>query len=165
MTFGQLQRMGLQQFENASSNQSMLGKSFPGERPMGNEGRGRGGPQYPGGQLCESNHGDCHFAGESPLLLLMGDLDPASLGDMTLNQIKQLVVAKSEELNNTTISKLRSLEQDLIQARDNMTLSELKSEEIREREIARVIELGREIGQDPMKDGPLERTSWRCGRV
>jgi hypothetical protein len=76
--------------------------------------------------------------GASPILLLVDDLTVEDLGNMTVNQIKDLSEKKMQELDNMTLNEVKQLQEKKVQERDNMTLSQLKEENKNMRQMAKI---------------------------
>jgi hypothetical protein len=78
--------------------------------------------------------------GASPIMLLIDDLTVDDLGNMTVNQIKDLSEKKMQELDNMTLAEVKLLQDKKVQERDNMTLNQLKEENKNMRQIAEILE-------------------------
>ncbi len=79
--------------------------------------------------------------GPSPLLL-MDDITVEKLGNMTLNQIRELQQKKMQDLDNMTLNQIQELSQKKIQVLNNMTLSDLLKEKRNMQAIAKIMDLG-----------------------
>ena len=73
-------------------------------------------------------------------MLLIDDLTVEDLGNMTVNQIKDLSEKKMQELDNMTLAEVKQLQDKKVQERDNMTLNQLKEENKNMRQIAEILE-------------------------
>lgn len=92
----------------------------------------------------DDNSGRCDKApqgmrGASPILLLVDDLTVEDLGNMTVNQIKDLSEKKMAELDNMTLAQIKLLQEKKVQERNNMTLNQLKEENKNMRQIAEIL--------------------------
>jgi hypothetical protein len=76
----------------------------------------------------DSNMAPKDMKGASPILLLIDDLTVEDLGNMTINQIKDLSQKKMQEMDNMTLNQIKQLQEKKDQERDNMTLNQLKEE-------------------------------------
>ncbi|MDD1751248.1 MAG: hypothetical protein LUO89_15400 [Methanothrix sp.] len=79
------------------------------------------------------------MAKATPIMLLMDDLTVEKLGNMTINQIKDLSEKKMQELDNMTLNQIKQLQEKNVQDKDNLTLSQLKEENKNMRQIARIL--------------------------
>ncbi len=137
---------------NANESLGMKGKGM-GEMGMGmDDNQMRNGPKdgmskRMGGAMC--GQGDkcagCDKAsmgmrGASPIMLLIADLTVDDLGNMTINQIKDLSEKKMQELENMTLNQIKLLQDKKTAERDNLTLNQLKEENKNMREMAKILE-------------------------
>ena len=72
-------------------------------------------------------------------MLLIDDLTVEDLGNMTVNQIKDLSEKKMQELDNMTLNQITLLQEKKVQERDNMTLNQLKEENKNMRQMAQIL--------------------------
>jgi hypothetical protein len=98
-----------------------------------------------GGAMCGQNDksGGCDKAPQgmakaTPVLLLIDDLTVADLGNMTVNQIKDLSQKKMQELDNMTLAEVKQLQDKKVQERNNLTLNQLKEENKNMRQMAKI---------------------------
>jgi hypothetical protein len=77
--------------------------------------------------------------GASPIMLLIDDLTVDDLGNMTVNQIRDLSEKKMQELDNMTLNQITLLQEKKVQERDNMTLNQLKEENKNMRQMAQIL--------------------------
>jgi len=139
---------------NANESLGMNGKGM-GEMGMGkddNQMKMRDGPmdgisKRMGGAMCGQNDksGGCDKApqgmrGASPIMLLIDDLTVDDLGNMTVNQIKDLSEKKMQEMENMTLNQIKQLQDKKAAQRDNLTLNQLKEENKNMREMAKILE-------------------------
>ena len=146
MTLGELKEMQRQawnnttgcQFKEPGQNCSQLGDNQKRDGPM-NEKSGRmgafSGKDDKSGRCDKAPQG---MAKASPILLLVDDLTVADLGNMTVNQIKDLSQKKMQELDNMTLAEVKLLQEKKVQERDNLTLNQLKEENKNMRQMARI---------------------------
>jgi hypothetical protein len=92
----------------------------------------------------DDNSGRCDKAfqgmrGASPIMLLVDDLKVEDLGNMTINQIKDLSEKKMQELDNMTLNQITQLQEKKVQERDNLTLNQLKEENKNMRQMAQIL--------------------------
>ena len=80
------------------------------------------------------------MARASPIMLLIDDLTVEDLGNMTVNQIKDLSEKKMQELDNMTLTEVKLLQDKKVQERNNMTLNQLEEENKNMRQIAEILE-------------------------
>ena len=73
-------------------------------------------------------------------MLLIDDLTVDDLGNMTVNQIKDLSEKKMQEMENMTLNQIKQLQEKKVAQRDNMTLNQLKEENKNMRQIAEILE-------------------------
>ncbi|MEI6102435.1 MAG: hypothetical protein WCP70_00640 [Methanothrix sp.] len=139
---------------NANESLGMKGKGM-GEMGMGDN-QMRNGPKdgmskHMGGAMCgamcgqDDKSGGCDKASmgmkeASPIMLLIDDLTVDDLGNMTVNQIKDLSEKKMQEMDNMTLNQIKQLQDKKAQERDNLTLNQLKEENKNMREIAEILE-------------------------
>ena len=135
---------------NANKSLGMKGKGM-GEMGMGDN-QMRNGPKdgmskNMGGAMCgqDKKSSGCDKAsmgmrGASPIMLLIDDLTVDDLGNMTVNQIKDLSEKKMQELDNMTLNQITQLQEKKVQERDNLTLNQLKEENKNMRQIAEILE-------------------------
>ncbi len=136
--------------KNANESLGMKGKGM-GEMGMGDN-RKRDGQkddmsERMGGAMCGQNDkcGGCDKAsmgmrGASPIMLLIDDLTVDDLGNMTVNQIKDLSEKKMQEMENMTLNQIKQLQDKKAAERDNLTLNQLKEENKNMRQIAEILE-------------------------
>jgi hypothetical protein len=136
---------------NANESLGMKGKGM-GEMGMGmGDNKMRDGPMDGMSGRMGAMHGQddksgrCDKAsmgmrGASPIMLLIDDLTVEDLGNMTVNQIKDLSEKKMQELDNMTLAEVKLLQDKKVQERDNMTLNQLKEENKNMRQIAEILE-------------------------
>jgi hypothetical protein len=101
-----------------------------------------------GGAMCGQNDkcGGCDKAsmgmrGASPIMLLIDDLTVDDLGNMTVNQIKDLSEKKMQEMENMTLNQIKQLQDKKAAEKDNLTLNQLKEENQNMREMAKILEV------------------------
>jgi hypothetical protein len=136
---------------NANESLGMKGKGM-GEMGMGmGDNKMRDGPMDGMSGRMGAMHGQddksgrCDKASQgmaraSPIMLLIDDLTVEDLGNMTVNQIKDLSEKKMQELDNMTLAEVKLLQDKKVQERDNMTLNQLKEENKNMRQIAEILE-------------------------
>jgi hypothetical protein len=140
--------------KNANESLGMKGKGM-GERGM-DDNQMRNGPKdgmskHMGSTMCSAmcgqndKSGGCDKAsmgmrGASPIMLLIDDLTVEDLGNMTVNQIKDLSEKKMQEMENMTLNQIKQLQDKKAAERDNLTLNQLKEENKNMREIAEILE-------------------------
>ena len=134
--------------KNANEYLAMKGKGM-GEMGMGDN-RKRDGPKdgmskRMCGAMCGQNdkNGGCDKAlqgmrGASPIMLLIDDLTVDDLGNMTVNQIKDLSEKKMQEMENMTLNQIKQLQDQKAAKRDNLTLNQLKEENKNMRQMAKI---------------------------
>jgi hypothetical protein len=137
---------------NANESLGMKGKGM-GEMGMGmGDNQMRDGPMDGMSGRMGAMHGQddksgrCDKASQgmaraSPIMLLIDDLTVEDLGNMTVNQIKDLSEKKMQELDNMTLAQVKLLQDKKVQERDNMTLNQLKEENKNMRQIAEILEV------------------------
>ena len=138
--------------KNANESLSMKGKGM-GEMGMGRgdnrkrDGQKDGMSGRLGGAMCGQNDksGRCDkvpqgMRGATPIMLLIDDLTVDDLGNMTVNQIKDLSEKKMQEMENMTLNQIKQLQDKKAAERDNMTLNQLKEENKNMRQIAEILE-------------------------
>jgi hypothetical protein len=76
----------------------------------------------------------------TPIMLLIDDLTVDDLGNMTVNQIKDLSEKKMQEMENMTLNQIKQLQDKKAAERDNLTLNQLKEENKNMRQIAEILE-------------------------
>ncbi|MCX6677471.1 MAG: hypothetical protein NTU95_05940 [Methanothrix sp.] len=153
MTLGELKEMERQswnnttacQFKEPGQNCSRLGENRKVDGPM-NERMGA----FAGkdDKISRGNNAPQGMRGASPILLLVDDLTVEDLGNMTVNQIKDLSEKKMQELNNMTLEEVKQLQDKKVQERNNLTLNQLKEENKNMRQMAKIFGwagLGRHI--------------------
>jgi len=150
MTLGELKGMQRQawnnttgcQFKEPGQNCSQWGRNANASlgmkvKCMGEMGRGAfSGKDDKSGRCDRAPQG---MAKASPILLLVDDLTVADLGNMTVNQIKDLSQKKMQELDNMTLAEVKLLQEKKVQERDNLTLNQLKEENKNMRQMARIL--------------------------
>ena len=135
---------------NANESLGMKGKGM-GEMGMGDnkkrDGQKDGMSGRLGGAMCGQNDksGRCDkvpqgMRGATPIMLLIDDLTVDDLGNMTVNQIKDLSEKKMQEMENMTLNQIKQLQDKKAAERDNMTLNQLKEENKNMRQIAEILE-------------------------
>lgn len=167
MTLGELKEMQRQAWNNTTAclaqepgqNCSQMGRDANSPLGMKEKGMGEMGrhdDQMKGGFMDkrserngalpgkDDNRGQCGGAlpgmrGASPILLLMDDLTVADLGNMTINQVKDLFGKKMQELDNMTLNQIKQLQENKMQARNNLTLNQLKEENKNMWQMARML--------------------------
>ena len=152
MTLGELKEMRHQAWNNTTAcpakepgrNCSQWGRNA--NESLGMKGKcmgemGMGGAMH--GQDDKSRRCDkaplC-MASASPILLLVDDLKVEDLGNMTVNQIKDLSEKKMQELDNMTLNQIKQLQEKKVQERDNLTLNQLKEENKNMQQMAKIFE-------------------------
>jgi len=147
MTLGELKEMQRQSWNNTTAcqakepgqNCSQWGRNTNaslGMKGKGMEEMGRGNNQKRDGGRCDK--APQGMARASPILLLIDDLTVADLGNMTVNQIKDLSQKKMQELDNMTLAEVKQLQEKKVQERNNLTLNQLKEENKNMRQMARI---------------------------
>jgi len=146
MTLGELKEMQRQSWNNTTAcqakepgqNCSQWGDNQKRDGPM-NEKSGRMGA-FSGkdDKSCLCDKAPQGMARASPILLLIDDLTVADLGNMTVNQIKDLSQKKMQELDNMTLAEVKQLQEKKVQERNNLTLNQLKEENKNMRQMARI---------------------------
>lgn len=135
---------------NANESLGMKGKGM-GEIGMGDnrkrDGQKDGMSGRMGGAMCGQNDKSGGrdkalqgMRGASPIMLLIDDLTVDDLGNMTVNQIKDLSEKKMQEMENMTLNQIKQLQDKKVAERDNMTLNQLKEENKNMREMAKILE-------------------------
>jgi hypothetical protein len=129
---------------NANASFGMKGKGMGDNQkrggPMMDEMSGRMG-LFPGkddnsGRYDKSSLG---MRGASPIMLLVNDLKVEDLGNMTINQIKDLSEKKMQELDNMTVNQIKQLQEKKVLERDNLTLNQMKEENKNMRQMAQIL--------------------------
>jgi hypothetical protein len=153
MTLGELKEMQHQAWNNTTAcsakepgnNCSQWGRNA--NESLGMKGKGMG-EMGMGGAMCGRNDksggrdkAPQGMRGASPIMLLIDDLTVEDLGNMTVNQIKDLSEKKMQELDNMTLAQVKLLQDKKVQERDNMTLNQLKEENKNMRQIAEILEV------------------------
>ena len=137
---------------NANESLGMKGKGM-GEMGMGmgmGDNQMRDGPKdgmsgRMGGAMCGQDDRGRHdkasmgMRGSSPIMLLVDDLTVDDLGNMTINQIKDLSEKKMQEMENMTLNEVKQLQDKKAAEKDNMTLNQLKEENKNMRQIAEIL--------------------------
>ena len=134
---------------NANESLGMKGKGM-GEMGMGDNHKRNGPMDGMSGRMGGAMHGQddksgrCDKAsmgmrGASPIMLLIDDLTVDDLGNMTVNQIRDLSEKKMQELDNMTLNQITLLQEKKVQERDNMTLNQLKEENKNMRQMAQIL--------------------------
>jgi hypothetical protein len=165
MTLGELKVMQHQAWNNTTAcpakepgrNCSQWGRNA--NESLGMKGKGMGDNQMRdcpmnsmskrmGGAMCGQNDkcGGCDKAsmgmrGASPIMLLIDDLTVDDLGNMTVNQIKDLSEKKMQEMENMTLNQIKQLQDKKAAEKDNLTLNQLKEENQNMREMAKILEV------------------------
>lgn len=152
MTLGELKEMQHQAWNKTNESLGMKGKDM-GEMGMGmgmGDNQMRDGPKdgmagRMGGAMCgqddrgRRDKASMGMRGASPIMLLVDDLTVDDLGNMTINQIKDLSEKKMQEMENMTLNEVKQLQDKKAAERDNMTLSQLKEENMNMRQIAEIL--------------------------
>jgi len=125
MTLGELKEMQHQAWNNSAACQFKV----PGQNcsQLGDN------QKRDGGRWGRAPHG---MRGASPILLLVDDLTVEDMGNMTVNQIKDLKEKKMQELNNMTLEEVKQLQDKKVEERNNLTLNQLKEENKNRRQMA-----------------------------
>lgn len=148
MTLGELKEMQRQAWNNTTAclakepgqNCSQMGRDANSplgmkEKSMGE--MGRHDDQMKGGFMAKMSGRNGAFPGK--ILLLMDDLTVEDLGNMTINQIKDLSEKKMQELDNMTLNQIKQLQENKMQERNNLTLNQLKEENKNMWQMARML--------------------------
>ncbi|MHB8117328.1 MAG: hypothetical protein ACYDHX_01140 [Methanothrix sp.] len=149
MTLGELKEMQHQAWNNTTAcpakepgqNCSQWGRNA--DESLGMKGKGMGDNQKRNGPKDERSGcmgGAMYGQIDSPIMLLIDDLTVEDLGNMTVNQIKDLSEKKMQELDNMTLAEVKLLQGKKVQERDNMTLNQLKEENKNMRQMAKILE-------------------------
>jgi len=138
---------------NANESLGMKAKGM-GEMGMGmgdnrkRDGQKDGMSERMGGAMCGQGDkcGGCDKAsmgmrGASPFMLLIDDLTVEDLGNMTVNQIKDLSEKKMQEMENMTLNQIKQLQDKKAAEKDNLTLNQLKEENQNMREMAKILQV------------------------
>ncbi|MFZ3148354.1 MAG: hypothetical protein WA137_04875 [Methanothrix sp.] len=143
MTLGELKEMQHQAWNNTTACQA----KEPGRNQM-RDGPKDGMSGHMGGAMCgqDDKCGGRDIAtqgmrGASPIMLLVDDLTVDDLGNMTVNQIKDLSEKKMQEMENMTLNQIKQLQDKKAAQRDNQTLNQLKEENKNMRQIAEILEV------------------------
>jgi len=132
------------QKDGRNQNGRMMGGNDDGRNMMGGNMNGSSGGfgamgNFGGEDKRGGKHGNEGIGGSSLSLLWYGDITLEKLGDMTVNQIRELKQSWMEEMDGMTLSELDALKEKKIQEMNNMTVNEISEMRKNNRQISRIV--------------------------